>query len=571
VLYRLLTQTSPYGSVNADSGYELTRAICDTEPPPPSRANTSAPALTRAQRRRLRGDLDAVVMQALRKDPAKRYANAAELGDDIFRHMESLPVRARRGAWSYRANRFVLRHRVVFGAAMLANVALFAGLGVAVVQSMEADRQRERAVRNLATVREFANVLIFDVHQAILGIPGTTTARKLLVDKALGYLQRVSADLPDDAGVRFDVANAYRRLADIQGKPFAASLGDPSGALTSYQKAKSLYEQILRRDEPLEPIYRRVQLELIDVLGLLSILRRGLGHKAESLSLLEQAQRLGEAYLSNGQADAKFSMQMGKLYADLARAHRDDVDPQVALAWFDASAAMFTPLTELADLGPAAVRLLAAVDAQRAEIHVDRGGDGDEAKLALKYFESARAGFDRVLKRDPGSPMRIRDIAMLDLGYGQFLLTIHRPQDGIASLKRASTAIALLAAKDPANEDAKMEAARSASLLGDALCTNGDLAGMAHIDAAINTYEQADRDGRMTEDRRYSLAKFYDAKARALRYSANRQPRSTKASIETQACMFFDKSVAVLGRLDASSHIVAQLKAELDAQVKSCQ
>ena len=79
--------------------HELTRAICDTEPTPPSRvALATAPALTRAQRRQLRGDLDAVVMMTLRKDPARRYANATELGEDIFRHRESLPVRARRGA-----------------------------------------------------------------------------------------------------------------------------------------------------------------------------------------------------------------------------------------------------------------------------------------------------------------------------------------------------------------------------------------------------------------------------------------------------------------------------------------
>jgi eukaryotic-like serine/threonine-protein kinase len=570
VLYRLLTQTSPYGSVNADSGYELTRAICDTEPPPPSRATTTAPALSRAQRRRLRGDLDAVVMMALRKDPAKRYANAAELGDDVFRHMESLPVRARRGAWSYRVNRFVLRHRVVFGAAMLANIALFVGLGVAVHQSIEADRQRERAERNLATVREFANVLIFDVHLAILNVPGATKARKLLVDKAVDYLQRVSVDLPDDASVRFDVANAYRKLADIQGKPFAANLGDPNGAVQSYEKARTMYEQIIQSGLSVEPTMRRVQLELMDVLGILSILQRGLGHKAEALSLLEQARSTGEAVLAKGAADSKFSLQLGKLYTDLAHAHADDADPQPALAWYDAAEAMFAPLTDLPDLGTNATRLLAAVNAQRGMIHHGRSDDGDEAQLALKYYDRARLGFEKVLKLKPENVTAIRDIATLDTMAGQLLLTLHRPQEATAALKRAWAAATTLAAKDPANFDAKLEAARSASLYGDALCANGDPAGMAHIDAAITIYEQADRDGRLIEDRRYSLAKFYDAKARALGRSATEQARAAKESIQAQACLFFDKAVAVLARLDAATQPVMQLKSELEAEMKSC-
>src|SRR5207248_1117092 len=81
-----------------------------------------------AERRKLRGDLDAVVLMALRKDPARRYASAEQLGDDLFRHLEGLPVQARRGALGYRAGRFLLRHRAVVGAALVANLALVIGI-----------------------------------------------------------------------------------------------------------------------------------------------------------------------------------------------------------------------------------------------------------------------------------------------------------------------------------------------------------------------------------------------------------------------------------------------------------
>ncbi len=248
VLYKLLTDSSPYAALGADSGYELTRAICDTEPPPPSRADaTTRPALTHAQRRRLRGDLDALVMMALRKEPARRYPDGQAFGDDVFRHLENLPVIARRGAWSYRFNRYVLRHRAVVGAAMIANLALLIGLGMAIYGNIEANRQRERAEHHLAKMREFANVLIFDMHDAIQDLPGATPARLKLVKTAVAYLQELNgADgTATDPSLLVELASGWRKVGEIQGGPLNSNLGDPKAANQSFDQSIALASQAL--------------------------------------------------------------------------------------------------------------------------------------------------------------------------------------------------------------------------------------------------------------------------------------------------------------------------------------
>jgi hypothetical protein len=236
VLYKLLTKASPYpASATSGSPYELTRAICDTEPVPPSMAaSTELQAV-----RRLRGDLDAVVMMALRKDPARRYASAEAMSEDLFRHLEGLPVQARRGAWSYRAGRFVLRHRAVVVATMLANLALVAGIALASYEAWQANQQRARAERHFAGLHRLAHVFIFDLHDAIQNLPGSTAARKLVVQTALTYLQGLGDEAAGDPALQVEIAAGYRKVGDILGRPYTANLGDPTGAMANYEQART--------------------------------------------------------------------------------------------------------------------------------------------------------------------------------------------------------------------------------------------------------------------------------------------------------------------------------------------
>jgi serine/threonine-protein kinase len=161
LLYELLTGQRPYKVENSTpAAYE--RAILDQEPTRPSVAATRdgdprAAAnrhLTPARlRRELRGDLDAIVLKALRKQPTDRYASVADLAADVRRHLSRQPVLARRGNFRYRATRFLQRHALAAALATVAVLALVAGLGAALWQAKVARSERDTARQALAFMR----------------------------------------------------------------------------------------------------------------------------------------------------------------------------------------------------------------------------------------------------------------------------------------------------------------------------------------------------------------------------------------------------------------------------------
>jgi tRNA A-37 threonylcarbamoyl transferase component Bud32/tetratricopeptide (TPR) repeat protein/TolB-like protein len=124
VLYELLTGARPYRLANR-SHREIERAVCETDPQKPSTMVTGPG---------LRGDLDAIVLKALRKDAAARYGSVGELAADLRRHLGGFPVRARRGTWRYRGAKFLRRHRGPVAATGLALAALLAGQELARIQ-----------------------------------------------------------------------------------------------------------------------------------------------------------------------------------------------------------------------------------------------------------------------------------------------------------------------------------------------------------------------------------------------------------------------------------------------------
>ncbi|HJS47877.1 MAG TPA: protein kinase [Gemmatimonadales bacterium] len=135
VLYELLTGASPY-VLASRTPQEVAAAVCTTDPEPPSLA------ATRPLRRALRGDLDAIALTALRKEPARRYPSVAALADDLRRHLARQPVLARGDSASYRAGRFLRRHRTaVAGLAIALGVAILAAGAGAILSRAGADPQ----------------------------------------------------------------------------------------------------------------------------------------------------------------------------------------------------------------------------------------------------------------------------------------------------------------------------------------------------------------------------------------------------------------------------------------------
>src|SRR5690606_9806168 len=182
VLYELLTGLRPYSVPASASQLELERTICISDPERPSAALTRAAAVAAptdsriasaasARRlsleklsRRLSGDLDSIVLRALRKEPHHRYASVEQLAADIRRYLSREPVLARQGNWTYYSSRFIRRH--AFGVSAGAGFAVFL-TAFAIVMSVQAQRiaeERDRATVESARAESVSNFMlsIFD-------------------------------------------------------------------------------------------------------------------------------------------------------------------------------------------------------------------------------------------------------------------------------------------------------------------------------------------------------------------------------------------------------------------------
>jgi len=147
LLYKLLTGQRPY-DFRSTLPLEMSRTILDTDPTKPSGRDISisvpGPAAGKV-RRILSGDIDAIVLMALRKEPERRYQSAQDLSDDIARYIAHRPVAARRGEARYKAGKFIRRHRTASIAVALAALAVIGGIGGVMWQARKAQQERDFA------------------------------------------------------------------------------------------------------------------------------------------------------------------------------------------------------------------------------------------------------------------------------------------------------------------------------------------------------------------------------------------------------------------------------------------
>jgi serine/threonine-protein kinase len=206
VLYELLTGSRPY-KLRRDTRGALEDAILQAEPALPSSQAGPWP-------RQLRGDLDTILLKALRKNPEERYATMNALADDLRRYLDGRPVLAQPDSTWYRARRFVTRNRVAVGVAGLVTIALLGAAVTATIGLVRARAAEQRALAEAATSRETARFLVdvFKVSDPGEARGNSITAREIL-DRAS---QRINGELQTSASIRaelqFTMADVYAKL-----------------------------------------------------------------------------------------------------------------------------------------------------------------------------------------------------------------------------------------------------------------------------------------------------------------------------------------------------------------------
>jgi serine/threonine protein kinase len=492
ILYELLTSCRPY-KLKGEAADELRLAVCEQEPEKPSttwtqfaQGHTSAQgksltieavAAMRATvperlRRQLSGDLDAIVLKALRKEPQRRYLSAEQLSEDLRRHLDGLPVIAHRDTQSYRAGKFVRRHKVGVAAAALVLISLIGGVLGTTWQMRIARSERARAQQQFNDVRKLTTSFLFEFHSAIQNLPGATPARQLLVQRALEYLSKLASQSAGNASLQRELAEAYLKVGDVQGNPYGPNLGDTQGAAESYQKALDISQALVKgnpEDRESRGYLARSYQSLGEVLAVL-------GRPSEAATDLRQANGILESLVAaKPDDDLRFQLANGyKVLADLL-GHPGVAnlgDAAGALEDYRKALAVYQSILAEKGSDKRARRGATMVQLRIGDAEVQR----DELKEGMANYRGALATAEELSDADPTNAegRRLLGLAYRKLGgveeeLGDYKQALH-------DYTAASAINEALMTADPTNAQASMNVVISLRESGDLLYKMGDRA-----------------------------------------------------------------------------------------------
>lgn len=283
LLYELLTGRRPYpGSIRSSDALE--RAIREVEPERPSVAarrptdegaesSREELAALRGERpeslsRRLAGDLDTIVLLALRKEPGRRYLSVEQLSEDIARYLEGRPVIARPDTWGYRVNKFARRHKAGVAAALLAVLAVAAFVATMARQKAELARERDKAEQVASMLahlfelagpgdaeRITARQLLDRGAEQVMGLGGAPATQAMLLESLAELYEEIAAY--SKAEQLLEKAVAARREAGMEDTPELATtvhnLGRTVANQGDYRRAEELFRRGLELRQELLP------------------------------------------------------------------------------------------------------------------------------------------------------------------------------------------------------------------------------------------------------------------------------------------------------------------------------
>ena len=347
VLYELLAGVRPH-DLAGSSATEIERAICEAEPIAPSaRVDTMhlTPPGSGVEASHLRGDLDTIVLKALRKEPEARYESVRAFTEDLDRYRKGLPILARPSTWTYRARKFVRRNRYGVGAGALAILALLGGLTATTFQWSRAEREASKARQ----VTDFL-VDLFKTNEPAESRGTELTARQIL-ERGEDRIEQLGGEPDVQARLLSVMGRVYSQLGDFdRAEPFLyraleTATGDDERAQSLSELGALLYERGAldeaehRQREALDIRLRARPRRDLDVAAALHELGKTLSEKRDpnARDVFAEALALRERFLGpHHPATAETLVEMGSSLTNLGQC--DDAIPlfRRSLQIFDA-------------------------------------------------------------------------------------------------------------------------------------------------------------------------------------------------------------------------------------------
>ena len=547
LLFELVSGTRPYETAGKPLE-EVLRIAIDSDVRRPS-ATIAKGSPVPYPAKSLRGDIDAIVLKAMARDPAERYASAQELSEDLGRFLLGQPVVARPPSVRYFLVKAARRHRAGFAAAAVSVVAIVVALAVSLWETRVAVTERDRARQRFNDARQLANALIFKIHDGVAPLPGSTPVRQMIVAEALTYLERLSHDPAGDDALRLDLARAYHRVGDVQGLPSVANLGDRAGARQSYERGLEVLRPVrdpaLAHDASVELV--RLDLALASVLG---------SRDSKTRPRIDEAMQAADRLAQLSPADDSARRLLASTHFQLALTL---TGPDALAEWKKTGEIFEALLTEQPDDADRQ-RNVALVQKYIAN-HYEAASD---YASALPYYTRALALDEQRAAANPGNRLASFDVAVDLSSTGQTKRMLGRLDEAAADLERSLAIRADLAASDPKDVLARGKLAAAHVRLGFVYRDMGRLPeALSHFRAAVGIAEPLAAIG--AEQRRL-FAEYLESVA-----LTEEQARDRTASCRSYRRVLQLATALVKDELDASvGHRVDALRSRAARFVASC-
>jgi non-specific serine/threonine protein kinase/serine/threonine-protein kinase len=506
LLYKLLTGLRPY-RLNGRNPDELVQAIREQQPEKPSHSiadfglpngeSKLNPQSAIRNPKSLRGDLDNIVLMALRKEPQRRYASVEQFSEDIRRHLQGLPVLAHNDTFRYRASKFIHRNKFGVAGSAVILLTLLGGIFATGLEAHISQLESTKAQQRFNEVRKLAHSILFDYQDAVTPLAGSTQLRQLMVNDSLEYLDSLAKDAGDDLSLQREIGTAYQRIGDVQGGNLTSprggtlsfsNLGDTPGALESYRRALTIREKLAA----LEPANVDVQQEWGTSIVRLGELSLTMGKPSASLEYMQQAMGIYQKLLAVDPTNEVLRAKTGSIYLAVARPLGI---PGVANLGKDAESLASLQKALVAGQALAAdypreakyKQWIAAMFGNMGRVLIDRGNPAE----ALASYRKALPLYEALVKETGTNAFYRRELATACGSVGIVLLEMGNKREALASCRQAVDILESLVAADPNDSFVLRDLAVNRRNLAEVLAKNDDrLGARATFDQALKILDE---------------------------------------------------------------------------------
>jgi serine/threonine protein kinase/tetratricopeptide (TPR) repeat protein len=485
LLYELLTGHRPY-QFRTRMQDEIVRVVCQVEPDRPSTAVSKATELTSGDgttrrlnadevakvrggppqrlKRRLSGDLDNIMLKALRKDAKRRYSTAQQLAEDIERHLNGHPVQARPDTWGYRTTKFVHRNRWQVTAAGVFVGLLAGGVITTTFQAQRAMAAEAEVVQQNVELKDVVSTFLKESRAEIRKLEGARPALNTLARTSTSVLEKLVDPANPDPELRDLLAEGYKQVGDIQLGAREGGDQDAAAALASFRKSVEIRRQLADAD-PQNPL-RKINLAA-------SVIRLGdaLAKKAET-EAAEKEYAAAIAMLGAVKADGELERDRKRLTAHALQTQGDMLARRNDAAAAGAYQQSLAIRQELANAEPKNVELRRDLSNgyNRAAKSLETAGDLDGALANYRQSLDIRA---QALTAEPSGRTK-RDVMNAKEDIARVLLAMGRAPEAQATSEDAFTMARALRDADPANGRATVDIVRNGVLLATVQLARGE-------------------------------------------------------------------------------------------------